>query len=601
MKITLLILTVFSFFSFLFQACENKRQSPPSSPTHPNIILILSDDQGWGDLSMNGNPNLSTPHIDSMARREVTFDRFYVAPVCSPTRAEILTGRYAVRGGVYSTSEGGERLNLDEKTLAEYFKEAGYATAAYGKWHNGMQYPYHPNARGFDDFYGFCSGHWGNYFSPMLEHNGAIVKGNGFIIDDFTDHALNFIQQNQDSSFFLYLPYNTPHSPMSVPDEWWDQMKDKTLDSLHRDPEKEDLTFTKAALALCENIDWNVGRVLQKLEELSLAENTIVLYLSDNGPNSWRWNGGMKGRKGSTDEGGVRSPLVMQWKGTLPEGKTVPQIASAPDLLPTLADLAGLQIKPPNLLDGRSLKPLLMNENAQWPERMLISHWRENTSVRNQQYRLDSEDQLFDMEADPRQYQNVADQFPQIVDQLKAAKDNFEQNALSELPEEDTRTFPVGHPDFVYTQLPARDAIATGNIQRSNRWPNCSFYTNWTSLNEEITWEVEVLETGDFEATIYYTCAPENVGASVGLFSSSDTLTFQITEPNDPPLEGMEYDRYEQEREESYVKDFKPLLAGVIHLEKGRGEITLKARNIPNNAVMDFRLLMLKRVYHQAQ
>jgi hypothetical protein len=302
----------------------------------------------------------------------------------------------------------------------------------------------------------------------------------------------------------------------------------------------------------------------------------------------------MKGRKGSTDEGGVRSPLVMQWKGTLPAGKTIPQIASLPDLLPTLTDLAGLQINPPKPLDGKSLKPLLVEEAPQWPERLLINHWNGRTSIRAQQYRLDHEDQLFDMIADPGQYRNVSDQFPEVVNQLKAAKNNFEQNALTELPQEDTRTFPVGHPDFVYTQLPARDAVATGNIQRSNRWPNCSFYTNWTSLNEEITWEVEVLEAGEFEATVYYTCAPENVGTTLALTYPSDTLTFQITEPHDPPLEGMEFDRVQ--RPESYVKDFKPLKTGIIHLEKGKGNLTLKATQIPGNAIIDFRLMMLKRV-----
>jgi len=168
-------------------------QSQQSAPEKPNIIIILSDDQGWGDLSINGNVNLSTPNIDQLARQGASFENFYVQPVCSPTRAEMLTGRYHARGGVYSTSAGGERLDLDETILAEVFKQAGYATAAYGKWHNGMQYPYHPNARGFDDFYGFCSGHWGNYFDPMLEHNQELVTGEGFLIDDLTNHGIKFI------------------------------------------------------------------------------------------------------------------------------------------------------------------------------------------------------------------------------------------------------------------------------------------------------------------------------------------------------------------------------------------------------------------------
>ncbi|MEM9658642.1 MAG: sulfatase-like hydrolase/transferase, partial [Planctomycetota bacterium] len=156
----------------------------------PNIVVILTDDQGWGDLSIHGNTALSTPHIDGMARDGAQFDRFYVSPVCSPTRAEFLTGRHHVRCGVYDTSSGGERVNSDETMIGEIFTNAGYQTAAFGKWHSGMQFPYHPNARGFDEFYGFCSGHWGDYFSPMLEHNSQVVRGDGFIIDDLTKRAM---------------------------------------------------------------------------------------------------------------------------------------------------------------------------------------------------------------------------------------------------------------------------------------------------------------------------------------------------------------------------------------------------------------------------
>ena len=215
----------------------------------PNVIVILTDDQGWGDLSFSGNENLSTPNIDSLATDGAFFNRFYVSPVCSPTRAEFLTGRYHQRSGVYSTSAGGERMNLDEVTIADSFKAAGYKTAAFGKWHNGMQYPYHPNGRGFDEFYGFCSGHWGNYFSPMLEHNGEIVTGEGFVVDDFTNKAMDFITENKDEPFFVYLPYNTPHSPMQVPDQHWERFEDKELTSRHREAEKEDELHLRCALA----------------------------------------------------------------------------------------------------------------------------------------------------------------------------------------------------------------------------------------------------------------------------------------------------------------------------------------------------------------
>ena len=210
------------------------------SPDHvkklrPNIVMILTDDQGWGDLSVSGNINLQTPNINSLCREGVSLEHFYVCAVCSPTRAEMLTGRYNTRLGVTGTSRGGERLNEDESTIGDTFKAAGYATAAFGKWHNGTQWPYHPNARGFDEFYGFCSGHWGHYFSPELEHNGQLVKGNGYITDDFTNHAIDFIEKNKNKPFFCYLPYNTPHSPMQVPDTFWKKFDEKELEMLHRD------------------------------------------------------------------------------------------------------------------------------------------------------------------------------------------------------------------------------------------------------------------------------------------------------------------------------------------------------------------------------
>ena len=580
-------------FPFLFLlSCLSCGNRPDSE--QPNIVLILSDDQGWGDLSLNGNTNLLTPNIDRMAERGVLFDRFFVSPVCSPTRAEILTGRYHPRGGVYSTSAGGERLDLDEITLAEIFRKAGYKTAAYGKWHNGMQYPYHPNARGFEDFYGFCSGHWGNYFSPMLEHNGALVRGEGFIIDDLTNQAIRFIEANKEQPFFVYLPFNTPHSPMQVPDRWWKKFEKMEPGMRHHEPEKENLQHTRAALAMCENIDWNVGRVVETVRDLGLDENTIIIYLSDNGPNGWRWNGGMKGRKGSTDEGGVRSPMVMQWGGNLEGGRTVDQIAGAIDLFPTLIEMAGIEFLPEKDLDGVSLKPLIMGENLNWEERLIFSHWGGMTSVRSQRFRFDNEGRLFDMQQDPGQSADISGENPEISSRLEAARKDWEADVLSELPGEDKRPFTIGHPDFAFTQLPARDAQGSGNIVRSNRYPNCSFFTGWISTDDRITWESEVLASGDFEAVIYYTCPEKDVGSEFEVSFGGSRLKGRITEAHDPSLTGMENDR--DPRIESYVKEFKPLNLGIIHLEKGRGQLTLKALEIPGSQVMDFRLLMLKRV-----
>ncbi len=578
-------------FIFLFLVIPSFLQAQTKQP---NIVILLSDDQGWGDLSLSGNTNIHTPNIDAIAKKGASFDHFFVQPVCSPTRAELLTGRYHPRMGVRSTSEGGERFNLDETTMADAFKKAGYATAAYGKWHSGMQYPYHPNARGFDDYYGFCSGHWGDYFDPMLEHNGAITQGKGFLADDLTEHAMAFIEKNRDKPFLVYVPYNTPHTPMQVPDRWWNEFKNKPLAMLSDHPGEEDLDFTRAALAMCENIDWNVGRVVEKLKSLDLEENTIVLYFSDNGPNSYRWNGGMKGKKGSTDEGGVRSPLLIQYPKMIQPGTKIQEIAGVIDLLPTLVDMTGINFQSTKPLDGVSLKPLLIQKGNFDKNRLLYSYWNNNTSVRSQQYRLDSKGKLYDMVADPGQITDISTQKPDVTTRLQAAATKWNAEVLPGIRGEDKRTFPVGSPDFKWTQLPARDAQPIGGIKRSNQWPNCSFMTNWTKLDDAIVWDVEVLADGDFDATIYYTCAPENVGSTFRLSFGNANVLAKITEAFDPPLRGMENDRVE--RTESYVKDWKTLNIGRVHLEKGKGKMTLKAEKIAGKQVMDFRLMMLERV-----
>jgi arylsulfatase A-like enzyme len=557
----------------------------------PNIVVLLADDQGWGDLGLNGNTSAATPNIDSLARDGALFERFFVCPVCSPTRAEFLTGRYHPRGGVRDVSTGGERLNLDEKTIADAFKAAGYATGAFGKWHNGTQYPYHPNGRGFDAFYGFCSGHWGSYFDPPLERNGLAARGKGFLADDLTDHALSFIESHADTPFFCYLPFNTPHSPMQVPDRFFAKFEALEPQPLARDPKAQDVPFTRAALAMCENLDWNVGRVLRRLGDLGLADNTIVLYFSDNGPNSRRWNGGMKGVKGSVDEGGVRSPFLIRWPGRISAGRRVPQIAGAIDLLPTLADLAGIAPPTGKPLDGVSLKPLLLAPASDWPDRMLFSHWNGKVSVRTQRYRLDNENRLFDMLADPGQTSDIAAQRDEEAERLVRAAACWRADVLSGLQNLD-RPFTVGYPAFPVTTLPARDGVPHGAIQRSAKAPNCSYFTNWTALGDSITWDVDVAAAGAYEAEVDYTCPAADVGATVELSLNGSRLQGRVEEPNDPPLRGAEHDRVPR-KGESFVKAFTPLRLGTLRLNHGRGTLTLRALMIPGKTVMDVRALRL--------
>ncbi|MCM8536229.1 MAG: arylsulfatase [Lentisphaeraceae bacterium] len=562
----------------------------------PNVIVILTDDQGWGDLSLTGNKDIETPHIDSIGKDGAVFENFYVAPVCSPTRAEFLTGRYSFRSGIWSTSEGGERIDLDEVTIADTFKKAGYNTAAFGKWHSGMQYPYHPNGRGFDEYYGFCSGHWGNYFDPILEHNGKIVKGKGFLVDDLTDRAMNYIEANQEKPFFVYLPYNTPHSPMQVPDRWWDKFKNKELKMKYKASKNKGTDFVRAALAMCENIDWNVGRLLKKLDELKIADNTIILYFSDNGPNSSRWNGGMTGTKGSTDEGGVRSPLVMKWPAKIKKGTIVREITSGVDLLPSLAKMSSVPLMSKLDLDGVDFSGVATGEDKSgWPvDRVILNGWKGRYSLRSQKFRLDYKGNLFDIENDRGQQKVVNDKFPNETKKMLSILGDFKKQVSKELPKKDLRPFVICHPDFVNTQVPARDGKAHGNVKRSNRWPNCSFFTNWTSLNDKITFDAEVAESGEFEVEIYYTCPEDSVGSTFEVSCGKNRLEAKITEAHDPPLVGMKEDRVV--RGESYVKDFKRKVIGTIKLDKGPATLTLKALNIPGKQVMDFRLMMLRRL-----
>lgn len=557
----------------------------------PNVVVILADDQGWGDLSVHGNVNLSTPNIDSIARDGALFEHFYVCAVCAPTRAEFLTGRYHARGGVRGVSTGAERLNLDEVTIAETFKAGGYATGIFGKWHNGTQHPYHPNARGFEEFYGFTSGHWGQYFDPELDHNGTLTRGKGYIIDDLTNHALDFITKNKDRRFFCYLPFNTPHSPMQVPDRFYEKFANFDPKMRATDPSLEEVPMTRAALAMCENIDWNVGRVLAKLEELKLAEDTIVIYFSDNGPNSWRWNGGMKGRKGSVDEGGLRVPFLIRWPGRIRPGIGIREIAGAIDLLPTLTDMAGVKIISKKPLDGKSLKPLLLGEAKNWPDRMIFSLQNKRISVRTQQYRLSADGQLFDIEKDPGQKRDISAEKPDVTAKLKKAVEEWAREVLPSVGPDD-RPFPVGY--WRTTMLPARDGVPHGGIQRSAKPPNCSFFTHWTSKDDRMTWDIEVGAAGRYEAVVYYTCSREDVGSTLELSFQDVAVRAKLTEPHDPPLIGKEFDRVP--RGESYVKDFKPFRVGVMTLPKARGQLTLRAVEIPGKNVADVRYIMFTRL-----
>ncbi|MFN5813274.1 MAG: arylsulfatase [Bacteroidota bacterium] len=560
----------------------------------PNVLIIIADDQGWGDLGFTGNKTAHTPNLDKLAKSGTILDRFYVSPVCSPTRAEILTGRYHVRTGVSGTSTGRVRLDLDETTIAEAFKHNGYQTALFGKWHNGGQAPYHPNCRGIDEFYGFCSGHWGNYFNPILEHNGEVLKGKGFMTDDLTDHAIEYLNKEQDRPFFMIMALNTPHSPMQVPDAFWNRYNNKPIQQKGSVPEKEDIQHTRAALALNENIDENIGRVIATLEKNNQLNNTIIIYFSDNGPNGNRYNGGMKGIKGSTDEGGVRVPFIISWKNNIKNGRTLPQIAANIDLFPTLIELAGLHWKNPKPFDGISLKNILMDKNPSMPNRIIPSFWANETSVRSQKFRLSNKDELYDMVNDPNQTKNVATEFPTEYRELKSWKDKWLQDVRTELPAQDLRPLMVGNKKMPLTNLPAAEGEPKGNIIRSSKHPNDSYFLGWKSSADKITWNVEVEDDGVFEVSVFYACSEKNIGTELEMKFNDASISKKISTPNNVPVMGMENDKVE--RDESYVKDFKPMKLGNVELKKGKGLLELSSKNLLAADDLECNMISLKRV-----
>ena len=578
-----------------------------SQAAQPNIVVFLADDAGWGDYSHSGNRQVATPNIDSIAKGGVSMDRFYVCPVCAPTRGEFLTGRYHPRGGVKGVSTGQERLDLAEKTIADAFKTAGYSTGAFGKWHNGSQWPYHPMARGFDEYFGHTSGHWGEYFDAPLEENGRMIRTQGYIVDVCTDRALSFIDRNKAKPFFCYIPFTTPHSPWAAPEKDWQRLKDRPIAQRATVEGNEVLDETRCALAMLENQDMNVGRVLAKLKEHGIEDNTIVVYFSDNGPNSNRWTGGMKGKKGTTDEGGVRSVCYLRWGAKLPAGHTVTQISGAIDLMPTLTSLAGVKRVGDKPLDGRDLTPLLMKQGGEWAERMIFSTWAGNVSVRTQTHRLDNAGQLFDMIADPGQTTPVQDKEPVLTAKLSEAVKAWRLEMFgpeANLPKAkggkkkgagnavDPRPIPVGYREFPITMLPARDGEPRGGVKRSSGAPNCSYFVNWTAKEDSMMWLLDVHTAGRYEVTVDYTCKLPDAGSTVELAFREARLVGKVAPGWDPPLYTNQ-DTLPRPDGESQMKEFRSLELGEMKLPAGQGPLTLRALDIPGESVMDVRRITL--------
>ena len=338
--------------------------------TNPNIILIIADDMGYGDFGIFNNQISCTPHLDALVDEGVTLTQHYSAsPVCAPARAALMTGRYPHRTGSIDTLEarGLDRLDLDETTMADILRGAGYATSLVGKWHNGaLDSRYHPRSRGYDEFVGFQGG-WNPFYRYRLDRNGSIEYGDGsYLTDVFTDAAIDFIDRHSASPFFLQLAYNAPHFPLEAPDAIAQKYREQGFS-----------LGVSLLYAMIEVMDAGIGRIAERLDALGIADNTILMFTSDNGPalGDWngfsqmRWNCNFNGGKGNTYEGGIRVPMILRWADGLPGRARSDHMAHFSDWTPTLLSMAGVDLPDDLALDGIDISPVLRNENVDYPQR----------------------------------------------------------------------------------------------------------------------------------------------------------------------------------------------------------------------------------------
>tara|TARA_B100000900_G_scaffold190046_1_gene160973 strand:- start:177 stop:1922 length:1746 start_codon:yes stop_codon:yes gene_type:complete len=431
---------IFPFLVPLFLlSCQKKEV-----PTPPNVILIITDDQGYGDLGIHNNPNIKTPAIDAFARQSIRFNNFHVSPVCAPTRSSLMTGRYSLRTGVRDTYNGGAIMATSEFTLAEMLKKVNYTTGIFGKWHLGDNYPSRPSDQGFDESLIHLAGGIGqvgdftnyfktetSYFDPVLWHNNQQKPYDGYCSDIFTNNAIDFIEKNQDQPFFCYLSFNAPHTPLQVPNKYYQMYKDidpskgidpKLLPTAEM-TEKSDEDARKV-YAMVTNIDDNLSRLFQKVEALGIEDNTIIIFMTDNGPQQARYVAGMRGRKSSVHRGGIRVPFFMRYPSKFAGNSEMNQMAAHIDLLPTLSQLCGAPMPQDRKIDGRSFIPAL--EGKALPERSFFSYWTRklpekynNIALQRGQYKLVGkkdfdakvEDfELYNLQEDPFEKKNLVAQ-----------------------------------------------------------------------------------------------------------------------------------------------------------------------------------------------
>ena len=426
------------------------------SGSRPNIVFVLTDDQGLGDLSCMGNKVVKTPHIDQLYRQSTRLADYHVSPTCAPTRSALMSGRPPFKVGVTHTIQQRERMTLDVHTLPQALKSAGYATGLFGKWHLGDDEPYLPQSRGFDEVLMHGAGGIGQvglgdfppnnknvYFDNVLLHNDMVVQTKGYCTDVFFQAALNWTKRQKQAGtpFFTYISLNAPHAPLVVSKDYYQRFVDLGYDKK-----------TANRYGMIENIDDNVGLLMQKLEQWQALDNTLVIFMTDNGASHLggtlngrkvrHYNFGMKGAKNSPNEGGTHVPAFFYWKGKFREGVDIHELTAHIDIYPTLVELAGAKLpEKMQTLDGRSLLPLFKSEEVEWADRELFIHcgrWPSGKSenqkhnkcaVRSERWRLVNHSKLYNIVVDPGETHDVASSNPEVVKRMQTKFDQWWETA----------------------------------------------------------------------------------------------------------------------------------------------------------------------------
>jgi arylsulfatase len=437
-----------------------------NKPEVPNIVLVITDDQGYADISAHGSPDVLTPNMDMLKSQGISLEDFHASPTCAPTRSAIMTARHPFKNGITHTILERERMTLDATTLPQVLKRADYSCGIFGKWHLGDEPEYQPDNRGFDEAFIHGAGGIGqaypgscadapknSYFDPIVKYNGVFVKTEGFCTDVFFAQAMSWIEEKSENKepFFAYISTNAPHGPFLAPDSYKEKFAEKGYS------EKE-----QGFYGMVENIDDNLGLLMNKIEECGIADHTVLIFMSDNGktgaPSDWTtFNAGMKGYKGSTNQGGTRVPFFIRWPGEFEAGRLVDAMQNHYDILPTLAEIAGVDISDIPDMDGRSFLPYLKDESYQGEDRYRFFHggrWPlnpenvgdveindrwvgtaessdpenhkyRNCAVRNERFRFVSDSLLYDLYNDPGETKNVAEHYPEVVEQMSLAFDQW--------------------------------------------------------------------------------------------------------------------------------------------------------------------------------